>query len=91
MAGATAAHYHRHAIRPHVFGPFEDLLIASASHPAMLAFLDNAGSRAPTASPASSPGARRDREHGAGDAGASHAGGSMAATRRPTCRRWPCC
>jgi uncharacterized protein (DUF1800 family) len=37
MAGA----YEREAIRPHVFGRFEDLLIAAESHPAMLDFLDN--------------------------------------------------
>jgi uncharacterized protein (DUF1800 family) len=29
------------AIRPHVFGSFEEMLVAVASHPAMLVFLDN--------------------------------------------------
>jgi uncharacterized protein (DUF1800 family) len=37
MAGA----YEREAIRPHVFGRFEDMLVAAESHPAMLDFLDN--------------------------------------------------
>lgn len=37
MAGA----YEREAIRPHVFGRFEAMLIAAESHPAMLDFLDN--------------------------------------------------
>lgn len=37
MAGA----FEREAIRPHVFGRFEDMLIAVESHPAMLNFLDN--------------------------------------------------
>jgi uncharacterized protein (DUF1800 family) len=35
------ADYEARAIRPHVFGRFEDLLIASATHPAMLIYLDN--------------------------------------------------
>ncbi len=33
-------HYAVHAIRPNVLGRFEDLLIASARHPAMLFYLD---------------------------------------------------
>jgi uncharacterized protein (DUF1800 family) len=33
--------YERDAIRPHVFGRFRDLLGATASHPAMLFYLDN--------------------------------------------------
>jgi uncharacterized protein (DUF1800 family) len=37
MAGA----YEREAIRPHVLGRFEEMLIAAESHPAMLDFLDN--------------------------------------------------
>ena len=37
MAGA----YEREAIRPHVFGRFDDMLVAVESHPAMLDFLDN--------------------------------------------------
>ncbi|MBD0321197.1 MAG: DUF1800 domain-containing protein, partial [Gemmatimonadetes bacterium] len=38
--------YERSAIRPHVFGRFRDLLGATARHPAMLVYLDNARSRA---------------------------------------------
>lgn len=34
----------REAIRPHVLGRFEDLLLAVESHPAMLRYLDNAAS-----------------------------------------------
>lgn len=37
MAGA----FEREAIRPNIFGRFEDLLVAVESHPAMLNFLDN--------------------------------------------------
>ncbi|MDH3733912.1 MAG: DUF1800 domain-containing protein [Gemmatimonadota bacterium] len=33
--------YEREAIRPHVFGRFEDMLVATARHPAMLFYLDN--------------------------------------------------
>ena len=33
--------YERDAIRPHVLGNFEDLLLATAQHPAMLYYLDN--------------------------------------------------
>jgi uncharacterized protein (DUF1800 family) len=33
--------YEREAIRPHVFGKYEDMLMASAKHPAMLFYLDN--------------------------------------------------
>ena len=36
-----ASDYVDHAIRPHVFGRFQDLLRAAASHPAMLRYLDN--------------------------------------------------
>lgn len=39
--------YEREAIRPHVFGRFEDLLTATARHPAMLVYLDNARNSAP--------------------------------------------
>jgi uncharacterized protein (DUF1800 family) len=37
MAGG----YEREAIRPHVLGGFADMLVASASHPSMLIYLDN--------------------------------------------------
>ena len=37
--------YERDAIRPHVFGRFKDMLLATARHPAMLIYLDNAQSR----------------------------------------------
>lgn len=36
-----AGDYERTAIRPHVFGRFEDMLRATAQHPAMLFYLDN--------------------------------------------------
>ncbi|HEY5007924.1 MAG TPA: DUF1800 family protein [Caulobacteraceae bacterium] len=39
--------FEREAIRPHVFGRFEDLLVASSSHPAMLIYLDQTQSVGP--------------------------------------------
>jgi uncharacterized protein (DUF1800 family) len=41
------AGYERDAIRPHVFGKFKDLLLATAHHPAMLYYLDNWESMSP--------------------------------------------
>jgi len=49
--------YERSAIRPHVTGRFADMLLASARHPAMLLFLDNATS----AGPNSRAGRRREQ------------------------------
>ena len=40
--------FEQEAIRPRVFGRFEDLLIASSSHPAMLLYLDQAQSFGPS-------------------------------------------
>src|SRR6185369_15039311 len=42
-----ATSYERDAIRPYVFGHFKDMLLATARHPAMLIYLDNASSQAP--------------------------------------------
>lgn len=39
--------YEREAIRPHIFGKFEDMLIAAVRHPAMLVYLDNHSSMGP--------------------------------------------
>jgi uncharacterized protein (DUF1800 family) len=39
--------FEREAIRPHVFGRFEDLLVASTRHPAMLIYLDQVRSAGP--------------------------------------------
>jgi uncharacterized protein (DUF1800 family) len=43
LAGA----FERDAIRPHLFGRFETLLVASTTHPAMLRYLDNVQSAGP--------------------------------------------
>jgi uncharacterized protein (DUF1800 family) len=42
------AAFERDAIRPHVFGKFKDLLLATARQPAMLYYLDNWESMTPT-------------------------------------------
>jgi uncharacterized protein (DUF1800 family) len=47
----TVPTYERDAIRAHVFGQFRDLLGATARHPAMLTYLDNWQSRAPSGTP----------------------------------------
>jgi uncharacterized protein (DUF1800 family) len=39
--------FEQEAIRPHAFGRFEDMLVASSSHPAMLLYLDQARSFGP--------------------------------------------
>jgi uncharacterized protein (DUF1800 family) len=44
---AIAGPFEQEAIRPRVFGRFEDLLIASSSHPAMLIYLDQVRSLGP--------------------------------------------
>jgi uncharacterized protein (DUF1800 family) len=52
-SGIIAGAFEREAIRPHVFGRFEDLLVASSRHPAMLFYLDQFNSFGPN-SPAAS-------------------------------------
>jgi hypothetical protein len=51
--GAVLEDYEWNAIRAHVFGRFEDMLLATARHPAMLMYLDAA---APPDSPHARPG-----------------------------------
>jgi uncharacterized protein (DUF1800 family) len=51
--------FERDAIRPHVFGRFKDMLLATARHPAMLFYLDNWQSQAPREDGPAPPGLRR--------------------------------
>ena len=51
--------FERDAIRPHVFGRFHDLLLATARHPAMLFYLDNWQSQSPREDLPTPPGVRR--------------------------------
>lgn len=45
--GLLACSLERDAIRPHILGRFEDMLMAVSKHPAMLVYLDNVASRGP--------------------------------------------
>jgi uncharacterized protein (DUF1800 family) len=47
ITGTVMGPFEVEAIRPHVFGRFEDLLVASSTHPAMLLYLDQAQSVGP--------------------------------------------
>jgi uncharacterized protein (DUF1800 family) len=60
LVAPLAGSYERDVIRPHVLGRFEDMVLASAKHPAMLVYLDNFQSIGP-----SSPGARASQRAGA--------------------------
>ncbi len=71
--------YERDAIRPYVLGSFRDMLGATARHPAMLLYLDNARSTAGEDTPttmAQRPWARRRARRGGG-------GDAAAPTRQP--------
>jgi uncharacterized protein (DUF1800 family) len=59
LVAPLAGSYERDVIRPHVLGRFEDMVLASAKHPAMLAYLDNFQSIGP-----SSPAARGNQRNG---------------------------
>ena len=85
----VAGSLEREAIRPHVLGRFQDLLLAVERHPAMLLYLDNqqsTGPGAPLARRAARPGsrARAQRESGARESSSCIPSGWTAATRRPT-------
>ena len=47
LVAPLAGSYEREAIRPYVLGRFSDMVLASAKHPAMLAYLDNLQSIGP--------------------------------------------
>src|SRR5687767_6727022 len=48
LVAPLAGSYEREAIRPYVLGRFEDMVLASAKHPAMLVYLDNFQSIGPS-------------------------------------------
>ena len=52
LVAPLAGSYEREAIRPYVLGRFEDMVLASAQHPAMLVYLDNFQSIGPSSSAA---------------------------------------
>ncbi len=53
VTGTVVGPFEEEAIRPHVFGPFQDLLGAAESHPAMLTYLDQIQSIGPDSQAAS--------------------------------------
>lgn len=56
--------FEREALRPHVFGRFESLLVASSTHPAMLTYLDQAQSIGPNSRAAQFAARRRNAKAG---------------------------
>jgi len=56
--------FEREAIRPYVFGGFENLLVASSTHPAMLTYLDQAQSIGPNSRAATYVGRRKGGKAG---------------------------
>jgi len=64
-SASQAGPFEREAIRPHVFGRFEDMLVAASAHPGMLLYLDQAQSVGPNSragmGPAGRGGARARR------------------------------
>ena len=59
LVAPLAGSYEREAIRPHVLGRFEDMVLASAKHPAMLVYLDNFQSIGPNSAAARATGRGR--------------------------------
>ena len=68
LVAPLAGSYEREVIRPNVLGRFEDMVLASAKHPAMLVYLDNFQSIGPD-SRGARPVGRRGRAAGQGPAG----------------------
>ena len=64
LVAPFAGSYEREAIRPHVLGRFEDMLLASATHPAMLVYLDNFQSIGPASRGAALAGRGRGQQRG---------------------------
>lgn len=64
LVAPLAGRYEREVIRPHVLGRFEEMVLASARHPAMLVYLDNAQSVGPDSPAAQRLARRTQRELG---------------------------
>lgn len=58
---ALAGVYEREVIRPHLWGSYEEMVLASARHPAMLLYLDQARSVGPDSPLARTVSAQRER------------------------------
>lgn len=64
LVAPLAGSYEREVIRPHVLGRFEDMVLASAKHPAMLYYLDNFQSIGPNSRAAQTRSRRLGRQRG---------------------------
>src|SRR5262245_4883109 len=64
LVAPLAGSYEREAIRPHVLGRFEDMVLASAKHPAMLVYLDNFQSIGPASRGAAAGGRGQGQRRG---------------------------
>ncbi len=76
--------YERDAIRPHALGRFRDLLEATARHPAMLHYLDNAQSVAPAGAATTAQVERAVFAGGARRAGKAPPAGRSAPAAKPS-------
>ncbi len=81
LARPLVLSYERDAIRPHVLGTFRDLLGATARHPAMLVYLDNARSTAEEGRPTTFD--PRQMRRGRGGRGGSFGGQRGFGGQRP--------
>ena len=91
-----AGSYEREAIRPHVLGRFEDMVLASAQHPAMLLYLDNfqsigPNSRAAEIAAATPAGPRASTRTTRASCSSCTRSAWTAATRSRTSRSWRGC
>ncbi len=64
VVAPLAGLYERQAVRPHVLGRFEEMVLASVRHPAMLVYLDNFRSIGPDSAAARLVRQNRNRELG---------------------------
>ena len=84
MIASLVGAYVRDAIRPHVTGRFADMLLAVMRHPAMLLYLDNAGSAGPNSPAGQRQQPRPEREPGPRMPRTAHRAAPPPATRRRT-------
>ncbi|THD66256.1 MAG: DUF1800 family protein [Phenylobacterium sp.] len=80
ITGTVVGPFEEEAIRPHVFGRFEELLVAAETHPAMLTYLDQIQSIGPDSEQARN---MRNGFAGRGPAGFGGANLQKAAQRTP--------
>jgi uncharacterized protein (DUF1800 family) len=78
ITAAMVGPFEQEVIRPYAFDRFENLLVASSTHPAMLTYLDQAQSTGPNSKAGEyqrkRPRRRAEREPGPRDPGTAHGG-----------------